>query len=377
MPHLYSIEELVINDSFINYCFRTNQEDTAWWNNYLESYPGEKEKAEEACNIIIALKIMLKDDGLHQGNPSNLLQSIKEEETDTPSGKVIKLGNRNRYRKISILIASVAAALILILAASYFFTTKIKNSPKPEILSAHHEKKPALFSVGLGEKKLIILPDSTKVYLNAGSVLTLADDFGKENRIVNLKGEAMFEVTHNKALPFLVHTDKYYVRVLGTVFNVKAYPGDKTSETSLVSGKVEIFMQKDSSDYLYKVLQPHQKFVMSVNENANAKTEEPLIRTAIAPLSYNRDEEIIETAWIHNRLIIENEKFADIKEKIERRYDVMLDFQDDDVKQYSFTAAFESENIDQVMRALKASYNFTYKIEGRNIKISKRNTDSK
>src|SRR6185295_16632636 len=106
----------------------------------------------------------------------------------------------------------------------------------------------------------------------------------------------------------------------------------------------------------YKVLKPHQKFVMSVLSNSyqNTKTEEPFIRTEITPLSYSQNDENIETAWIHNRLIIDNEKFADIKEKIERWFDVKLQFEDEEVKQYSFTATFERENIEQVMKALKA-----------------------
>jgi ferric-dicitrate binding protein FerR (iron transport regulator) len=121
------------------------------------------------------------------------------------------------------------------------------------------------------------------------------------------------------------------------------------------------------------VLKPRQKFVMNMTAGPGAKTGEPAIRTAITALSYSNDENV-ETAWIHNRLIIENEKFADIKERIERRYDVTLEFDDEEVKQYSFTAAFESENIEQVMNALKASYFFTYKIDGKTIKIGKRNS---
>ena len=132
-------------------------------------------------------------------------------------------------------------------------------------------------------------------------------------------------------------------------------------------------MEKDSADYLYKVLKPRQKFVMSVlaNGHQSAKVEELAIRTEITPLSYSQNDENIETAWAHNRLIIENERFVDIKEKIERWYDVRLIFENDEVMRYSFTASFETENIEQVMKALQASYYFTFKIEGRNIKIGR------
>ena len=370
MAQLYSVEELIIDDSFINYCFLTSQEDVAKWEQYLALHPDEKEKTDEARTLVFALKIMLKGRDIDQPNQ---LKPIVEKAPETYGARIIKLPEDGRYRKFRRIVISVAVVFLFLVATSLLFIIKTKKTADTGIAVARPEKKSTVYSVGLGERKLVILPDSSKVYLNAGSVLTLADDFGKENRIVNLKGEAMFDVTHNKALPFLVHTDKYYVRVLGTVFNVKAYPGDKVSETSLVSGKVEIFMEKDSADYLYKVLKPRQKFVMSVlaNGHQSAKVEELAIRTEITPLSYSQNDENIETAWAHNRLIIENERFVDIKEKIERWYDVRLIFENDEVMRYSFTASFETENIEQVMKALQASYYFTFKIEGRNIKIGR------
>ena len=79
--------------------------------------------------------------------------------------------------------------------------------------------------------------------LNAGSTLTMAKDFNEQSREVTLEGEAFFDVSHNPGKPFIIHTTSMNVRVLGTVFNVKAYPADKLAETSLLKGSVEITLK--------------------------------------------------------------------------------------------------------------------------------------
>src|SRR5690606_22571909 len=94
-----------------------------------------------------------------------------------------------------------------------------------------------------GERKSIQLPDGTKVMLNAGSTIHIAADFNATSRQLTLVGEAFFDVVHNAEKPFIIHTGAMDIKVLGTVFNVRAYPGDKTSETSLLKGSVEVTLK--------------------------------------------------------------------------------------------------------------------------------------
>ncbi len=97
--------------------------------------------------------------------------------------------------------------------------------------------------------------------LDAVSSLTVANDFGNKSRDVYLDGEAIFDVTHNEKLPFIVHTSFYSVRVLGTLFNVKAYRNEKSSETALLRGRVEIVL----NDNKRIALRPNNKIVFSVD----------------------------------------------------------------------------------------------------------------
>jgi ferric-dicitrate binding protein FerR (iron transport regulator) len=361
-----SVEELVIDDSFHNYCFQKKEEDVLFWEEYILANSAEKEKIDEAKQLVLGLTAMLKKE-----------QEVQTGETKANPAKVISLPLRKfAGKKIKIYATVAAAAVALVLISIKFFIAPVPAS-KPATAMAVQKQAPAdaqVFTTGNGEKRLFILPDSTKFWLNSGSELRVDKGFGKENRQVYLSGEALFDVTHNKSFPFIVHIHKYDIKVLGTLFNVKAYPGDNQSETSLIRGKVEIQMTNSSRKIL---LSPNQKVVIdtrddNVAENKEKQTVPQRIAVVMLPLSYNsKDNTVIETAWAQNRLEIVDESFADIKEKLERWYNVKITFNDEEVSKYRFSATFEKETIQQVLKALQNAYPFTYETKDNDITISK------
>lgn len=346
MPDRYEIEELVINDSFINYCFNRNPSDTTQWKDYLTEHPEEAATIAEARELVLGISLMLIE--------------TKEEGT-----AVIPM-HHPRRKNLQTLFAAAAIAAVIAVSTFFLFRNKPEVKEAPQLYA---------FSTALAEKRTIKLPDSSTVILNAGSELLLDKDFGRKNRAVSLKGEAFFEVQHDAEMPFTVGVEGYDVKVLGTVFNVKAYPGDKKSETSLISGKVEIYLKHTAS--AYKTLLPKEKFVivkdLETLKAASAPADIKPRNTAVMPLSYNRNQVNLETAWSENRLVFENETFNDIRQKLERWFNVQIIFEDKIVEQYTFTATFEKEDINQVMKALQASYGFKYNIKGKEIKISHQN----
>ncbi len=348
MPVRLSVEELVINDSFINYCLEKNEQDILYWDQYQKDYPDQIDIVEEAKQLVFLMTGSLTGaaGGLHP----------------TP------------VKRFNLLRVSVyAAACALIIFAGYFW---LKNNTHTDNV---HTENALVFTTKPGAKQTITLPDGTKVYLNSGSTLTLSDSFGKIDRKVFLVGEGGFDVIHNTRLPFTVSVDKYDVNVTGTFFNVRAYPGEKTTETSLLRGKVDILIKNGSLTPLRMSLRPKQKFVLDtetgkkIEGDNSAEVPENKVspHIAIEALSYNRDSLNIETAWIQNTLIIEEETFEMLKEKLERWYNVRLIFKDEKVKQYGFTGTFRDESIEQVLKAFKDSYFFNYAIEGTDIIISK------
>jgi ferric-dicitrate binding protein FerR (iron transport regulator) len=256
MPDVLSIDELIIDDSFHNYCFKKNEADIFRWEQYVNDSPSQKEKIEKAKQIVLGLHVMLKHE--YAGNK---ISADHSEEKNKSHLKVISIKKIFRYA------AAVAAIFIVILISRKMFngTNSTSNESKEQI-AFNTTSQEVFFKTDNGERKMITLTDSTKIWLNAASKLRVDKGFGKENRDVYLSGEALFDVVHNESLTFIVHTDKYNVKDLGTVFNVKAYPGDKESETSLIRGKVEIQFPNSTRKIS---LVPNQKAVVNNNDESS------------------------------------------------------------------------------------------------------------
>ena len=135
-----------------------------------------------------------------------------------------------RFRKIWYAAAAAILLCVFIPAAYYYLR------PKTEQIAFHFVETVTEH----GEIKTIVLPDNSKVTLNAGSHLKYPASFSATERSVELHGEALFDVTSDPARPFTVQTDNMNVRVVGTVFGVKEYADDLSTSVSVASGKVEV-----------------------------------------------------------------------------------------------------------------------------------------
>lgn len=361
MPDHFSVEELVIDDSFINYCFSKNEADLSYWKQYIEEHPFEKEKIEEAKNIVLGLTIMLE----------------QKHSSDDFSERLIEKNNQSLSKKFSFKTAFRYAAAVAAVFLGFLLLKKTTNTTSypttNKFISQTASASTLDYKTANGERKMITLSDHTKIWLNAGSKLTVDKDFGKENRRVYLSGEALFDVIHNDSLPFIVHIKKCEIKDLGTLFNVKAYPDDRQSETSLIRGKVEIQLSGSGQKIF---LSPNQKAVIKNDLDSAHRKEKRIMpvknEATLLPLSYNqRDSAVIETAWAQNRLEIVNEDFYHMKDKLERWFNVKINIKDDEVGKYPFTATFENEDIRQVLQALQYAYPFNYMIENNEVNISK------
>jgi ferric-dicitrate binding protein FerR (iron transport regulator) len=233
-----------------------------------------------------------------------------------------------------------------------------------------------------GQIVKITLPDGSKVWLNAGSVLTYNKDFGGEIREVSLSGEAFFEVmpavspATAKRVPFIIHTRDLDVRVLGTAFNVKSYPGDKQTETSLVHGKVEVLIHNRPEEKF--TLRPNEKLVVmneETNRLATGKSNNPANNqpfVSLSKLTYTEaDSLLVETAWVQNKLVFDNESFREVATKMERWYNVEIEFRDEKKQEQRFTGVFENETIQQALDYMNITAPFHYSMHGNKIIIGR------
>jgi transmembrane sensor len=202
----------------------------------------------------------------------------------------------------------------------------------------------------LGDKTNIILPDSTRVWLNSGSRLSFNSDFKSGGRNVLLEGEAYFSVTKDKEHPFIVKTYEIEIRVLGTQFNVKAYPEEKSVSTTLIEGSIQV-----SSPSEKMTIAPDQKMVFSKETHK---------------MSLNRLADTApEIDWKRGRLIFRNESLEELEIKLERWFDVDIYLADEQVKHRRFTGTLERESILEVISYFELSKYVNCDIQGNKIII--------
>lgn len=268
----------------------------------------------------------------------------------------------------------IAAASVVIIMSIIGWTYYSWNHSQQVLANQLKETKSEV-STKNGSKTKIQLPDGTQVWLNAGSKLNYKNDFGKEFREVTLTGEAFFDVVKNAQKPFIIHTATIDVRVLGTKFNVKSYPGDKTTETSLVRGSVEVVVRKRPNEKY--ILKPNEKIVVLNEENLPRISNVGLHRNvnidpiiAIKKLTFLQGDTVaLETAWAYNKLSFEDEPFVEVARKMQRWYNVNFEFRNDVLKEIRLNGTFVNETLPQAMEALKYTNRFRYEIQGDTIII--------
>jgi ferric-dicitrate binding protein FerR (iron transport regulator) len=266
----------------------------------------------------------------------------------------------------------VAGFFVAVVVALFFYQLQ----PAAIKTQARAEVTPSVISTRNGSKTKVQLPDGTQVWLNAGSRLTYDKDFGNRLREVTLIGEGFFDVVRNEHKPFIIHTAKMDIKVLGTRFNVRSYPTDKTTEAALIHGSIEISLKDRPAEKI--LLKPNEKIVVAnkdtikPQEQATHGKENPEPLVAIQHLTYTRnDSSVIETSWVDNKLVFVKESFKDLAPRLERWYGVTLKLGDEKVAALRFTGIFTDETVEEAMQALTITAPFNYKFQGKTITITR------
>ncbi len=227
-----------------------------------------------------------------------------------------------------------------------------------------------------GIKKEVTLPDGTHIWLNADSKLSYAANFGKDvDRAVKLEGEAYFDVAKDKKRPFTITTDKITVKVLGTSFNVRAYPNDSEAEATLISGEIELTVNDRPHEKI--LMKPSEKVqvvdcIKSADKDSGKHGQERTLTLKISnlkPVSIENKEYIAETGWIENKLIFRNETLGKIVPQLERWYGIEIKVLNSEILENRYTLTITNEDINQLLTAMKLAKPFNYEQQNRNITI--------
>jgi transmembrane sensor len=241
-----------------------------------------------------------------------------------------------KWRKV--LGRAVAILLIPVLfIAGYLFNNAQQSSTSP----AHSE-----IYAPLGTRTRFILPDGSTGFLNGGSKITFNTRFTGKTRNVELTGEAYFDIIKDVKKPFIVSTADINVKVLGTQFNVSAYPDEFITEVTLEKGQVVLFKKDNNKLTKIATLKPSQTCIY--DRQLNTK----IIKNI---------ETNVKTAWKDGKLIFKYEPFNDVIRKINRWYNVNIIIKDKTLESYNYYGTFLDETLDEVLKLLKRTAPIQYK----------------
>lgn len=259
--------------------------------------------------------------------------------------------------------AAAIAGIILVTSGLGLYLTL---RPQPQ------QQQAALdISVPNGRMKKVVLPDSTVVWLNAGTRFGYGPDYGVGRREVALEGQAYFEVMHNAKVPFIVRTSRYTVTDIGTIFTVSAYPGDKNFETAVVEGKVEVAPTQDGK--MPKVLLAKNQ-VLKIGQPATSKiTAAKTVPTPVQPMIQDVPELAPYAGWKDQLLVFDEETFDEVARRLERTFNVPIRISSDELAKLRYTGRFNRvSGVDDALKIIQETTAISYRYEKDTIVISKR-----
>ncbi|WP_163718647.1 FecR family protein [Mangrovibacterium lignilyticum] len=273
------------------------------------------------------------DQDADKSNPA-LLERIKQRILVEDRQKLAKV-----LRMYSVGIRVAAVLVVGLIITSIWLFQNPRLSTQAELMQT--------VEIPLGARTQMQLPDGSQVWLNSGSTLSFSNDFAR-SREVDLEGEAFFDVVKSK-VPFEIHTDYGDVKVLGTAFNVDAYPDEEFS-TTLERGKIEFSSNTEEK----KILEPGEQ-VRIVGDKIVLE---------------NVDTQIF-TSWRQGRLIFKREPFPSMIKKLERWYNVQIQYSASDFDGLWFSGTVEGESISEVMEMVckSAPVKYNYNSRTRTIQI--------
>lgn len=355
-------EDFLCDESFLRFC-KGGYPDTLFWNNWVKENPEYTDAVDKALRLYDLLNA-------GQGNSKEQLAAMKDAIARRENFQNMLAHGREakvvQAKRPWVRYAAAAAAVILVTGGSLGYLWKKKAATGLQVYEHYTAAK---------SRKTIVLPDSSVIMLNGDSHLSISKDFDNEHREVTITGEAFFDIKHDQEHPFVVHTSEYRIRVLGTSFNVRSYPGSHGTETDLISGKVEIVTNNDNAKESV-ILRPNEKFVLERgHEPTTSKTHSTTAaasKVTVAKMKLDTLTQLAhETAWARQKMEIRDETFEQIALKLQAWYGIRVIFASEDIKQYRYTATFNDETIFKALQYLKQSYPFNYRIEKDVIVISR------
>lgn len=330
----YTIDDFVQDIYFRKWVFGMLPEQDHLWLTWLANHSEKRDMVEQARTIVLGLRV--EDIPIDHLDVQEAIDHILEDRYLT---QVIPVYRHTWFR--------IAASIILVFCFSYGVWERFS----PARLATIDEVTPPKASL-VDERRVITLPDGSKVTLEPFSRLQVSRSFGKTRREVSLFGEAFFDVAKDPTRPFLVNTGKIVTKVVGTSFWIRAYDRDTSISVSVKTGLVSVTRKQKEptsrsavSDEI--MLTPNQRAVF-------VRTDEQLIKTLV-------DKPVIIRSSVQKNVFEFNETpIPQVLKTVGEAYGVIMLYDADALASCNLTASLNNQNLyqklDLICEAIHASY---------------------
>jgi transmembrane sensor len=331
MDKNYTVEDLLTDETFTDYCLTDNSPYKAKWDSMLAASEQLKKTADEARQLLGLLNPVLPQQEI-QAEVNKLRQAMGADEYYQPPA-IRKLS----YRRV---LSYGLPILILLVAAIYF-------------LVPHRDLHPAIskFETTLGERKQYILPDGSTVILNSNSTFSFDEKFGRGDRQIALSGDAFFKVAKNPSKPFIVKSNGFSTTAIGTAFYVHTGKSAAEYRVDLLEGKVKL-EQRSTGETSY--LMAGQKASWTNSSSSFTKQQYDTV-------TLNK--------WVNGILSFNNTPVREAFEQIENWYAVEIDDRRINPGDIGINGDYVNAPLEDVIKIICFSLSCSYHYEGNKIII--------
>ena len=343
----FSVEDFCQDLSFWKWVKYQDADSKLFWEKWLEENPDKKPEVEQARKILQAININQK-----RPDSKRLARLWENIEGNIASSKKIRYLNHPAKRQfVFSRIAAIFIGFVFGFACLYVLTIINKNKEIP----VSQEVKMIERSNPAGRTSTITLPDGTKIRLNSTSTLIFPGEFLGETREVSLTGEAFFEVTEDSSRPFIINTGRFNTTVLGTSFNISAYPSSQEIKVAVVEGKVFVENKEGAGGKNSLTITPKE---MAVFNKASGELN-------VHAFSYLK-----EIAWKDNVIYFENADMDEIIDKLAKYYGVTFVLNKRITSQKDYTATYENKPLEEILKGISFAFDFKFAIDDKVVTIN-------
>ncbi len=339
-----SVEDYLDDENFVRSVLYPDESNSISFDNPEENNQVNSRNMELAKKILHNLKVEEKE---------ILAESIKAHLTAFRVNNNVSEGNNNEDNSKTYSLVSnqwmkwVAAAVVVLATGITVFYKSINHNPEPVATIITDEW--IVKANPKGQKLVVSLEDGSTVKLNAESTLRYHANF-RTSRMVELIGEAFFEVKRDSLHPFVVKTNKIQTTVLGTSFNVRSYEDEHKSSVVVATGKVAV---ADNEGQKEVILLPSQIVNFHNDKGFDEAKEIDLIN---------------HVGWKDNVLVFENANFSKIEKELRRWFNVDFEYENQPVIK-SFNGEFKNQSLENILEGVRFSTGLKYKLEKQKVII--------